>query len=117
MPDVPGGKTGLLVREIKSIGAGPNSREVEEYKVDTGLLKELREHERQAAIELGQWQESGQQLKPGEARLTVTYDAIQAIQQADPDRWRRIEAAAQAIIAEERGLPAGRLVVDEGGKL
>jgi hypothetical protein len=28
---------------------------VEEYEVDTGLLKELREHEKQAAQELGQW--------------------------------------------------------------
>ena len=116
MAKVPGGPSGLLVREIKGIGAGENFREVEEYKVDTGLLKELREHEKQAAIEVGQWQESGQQLKPGEQRLTVTYDAIQQIQQADPERWRRIEQAAAGIVAEERAAAPGRLVVDEGAK-
>jgi hypothetical protein len=33
------------------------SEEVAEYSIDTGLLKELRDHERQAAQELGQWAE------------------------------------------------------------
>ncbi len=55
MAGIPGGSTGLLVRTYKSIGSGPSAREVEEYKVDTGLLAELREHEKQAAQELGQW--------------------------------------------------------------
>jgi hypothetical protein len=52
---VPGGKTGLLVRQVKSIGFGENNQTVEEYAVDTGLLRELRAHEQQAAEELGQW--------------------------------------------------------------
>jgi hypothetical protein len=52
-----GGGTGLLVKQYKSIGAGENARLVEEYAVDTGLLRELREHEKQAAQELGQWAE------------------------------------------------------------
>jgi hypothetical protein len=55
--ETPGGGTGLLVRQIKSVGAGPLAREVTEYAVDTGLLRELREHEKQAAQELGQWAE------------------------------------------------------------
>lgn len=55
MPDVPGGKTGLLVRRIKSIGSGPSAREVEEYELDGVLLKEYREFMKQAAQELGQW--------------------------------------------------------------
>jgi hypothetical protein len=50
--DVPGGDTGLLVRQVKLSARGD---EVEEYAVDTGLLKELREHAKQAAQELGQW--------------------------------------------------------------
>lgn len=57
MRDVPGGDTGLLTVQIKSIGSGANFQEVREYRVDTGLLKELRETEKQAAIELGQWEE------------------------------------------------------------
>lgn len=57
MQNVPGGPTGLMVRTTKSVGAGPAAQIVEEYEVDTGLLKELREHEKQAAVEVGQWTE------------------------------------------------------------
>jgi hypothetical protein len=57
MVAIPGGPTGLLVRTIKVIGQGPYAQTVEEYAVDTGLLRELREHEKQAAQELGQWTE------------------------------------------------------------
>ena len=55
MQSVPGGKTGLLTRTVKLIGSGENAREVAEYRVDTALLKELRELEQQAAVEAGQW--------------------------------------------------------------
>jgi hypothetical protein len=37
------------------LGSAEYPNVVEEYEVDTGLLKELREHEKQAAQELGQW--------------------------------------------------------------
>jgi hypothetical protein len=77
MATVPGGTTGLLVRKVKSMGAGENAREVEEFEVDTGLLKELRELEKQAAQELGQWAEkrelsgpNGQPVAFVEVRLT-----------------------------------------------
>jgi hypothetical protein len=54
MAGVPGGKTGLLVRKVKSIGTGKHAREIEEFEVDTGLLKEIRDLEREVALELGQ---------------------------------------------------------------
>jgi cell pole-organizing protein PopZ len=57
-PDIrkaPGGETGLLVRTLKQLGRGETAEIVEEFELDTGLLKELREHEKQAAQELGQW--------------------------------------------------------------
>lgn len=50
-----GGDTGLLVRQVKGIGKGEDFQVVEEYAVDTGLLREMREHEKQAAIEVGEW--------------------------------------------------------------
>jgi hypothetical protein len=53
----PGGDTGLLVRKLKQIGSGESARTVEEYEVDAALLREAREHEKQAAQELGQWNE------------------------------------------------------------
>jgi hypothetical protein len=55
--EAPGGATGLLARKRKMIGSGPMAHEVTEYELDTGLLSEFREHEKQAAQELGQWQE------------------------------------------------------------
>jgi hypothetical protein len=49
--------TGLIVHSVKMIGSGPNAMPVDVYEFDAALLKEEREIEKQAAIELGQWQE------------------------------------------------------------
>lgn len=64
MAGAPGGDTGLLCRTLKSIGAGDHAEKVEEYELDAALLKELREHEKQAAIELGQWSEKREHSIP-----------------------------------------------------
>ena len=53
----PGADTGLLTRTQKRIGSGDSAVTVEEYQVDTGLLKELREHEKRGVQELGEWSE------------------------------------------------------------
>jgi hypothetical protein len=55
--DVPGWTTGLLVHQTKQIGSGANAQVVDEFAVDTGLLREMRELEKHAATELGQWSE------------------------------------------------------------
>jgi hypothetical protein len=53
MANVPGGKSGLLVRRLRAVG-----REiVEEYEIDAALLAEVRAHERQVAEELGQYKQ------------------------------------------------------------
>lgn len=80
MADVPGGKSGLLVRQIKQIGNGENAREVEEYKLDDGLLSEFREHEKMIAIELGQWQEQA----GGPASMTVICGDLHLHQAGSP---------------------------------
>lgn len=58
MQGVPGGQTGFVVRQLKSIGSGENTQIVAEYPVDVALLKELRELEKLTAQELGQWTEN-----------------------------------------------------------
>lgn len=73
-PDVagrPGAGTGLVVRVLKMIGSGAAAQVVEEYPVDTALLraeldamKALCEHEKQAAMELGQWVEKVSPTSP-----------------------------------------------------
>jgi hypothetical protein len=68
----PGADTGLLVRTWKQIGSGASAVTVEEYQVDTGLLKELREHEKQAAQELGQWSDKSK-LEQGPMEVQVVW--------------------------------------------
>lgn len=84
--DVPGGKTGLVIRQLKSIGMGRNNQTVEEFVVDTGLLSELRAHEKEAAQELGQWTEkrelSGDPKRPIYVERASDVDAIQRAEQA-----------------------------------
>jgi len=62
---VEGGTTGLIVHNVKGLGKGDDFQLIDLYEVDTGLLKELREHEKQAAQELGQWVEKGSQELSG----------------------------------------------------
>jgi hypothetical protein len=63
MQGVPGGATGLLVRKVRRLAVEADgddrkrTREVEEFVVDGVLLRELRELEKQAAQDLGQWAE------------------------------------------------------------
>lgn len=70
--DVPGGgSTGLLVRQVKAVRISEDGPEpIEEYRVDTALLKEMRETERQAAQELDQWVERRDVTSKGEQILT-----------------------------------------------
>lgn len=76
MKDVPGGNTGLLVRTTKGIGSGDTFQIVDEYAVDTGLLRELREHEKQAAQELGQWIDKSEVEQTTKAYVTVGPDDL-----------------------------------------
>lgn len=55
--DIPGWKSGILVHQVKGVGKGEDFQLIDLFAVDTGLLKELREHEKQAAIEVGEWTE------------------------------------------------------------
>lgn len=80
MKAVPGGKTGLLAHNVKGIGKGEDFQLIDIYEVDTGILKELREHERQAAQELGQWLQKTETTHTG----AVVIRTITAVQPALP---------------------------------
>jgi len=54
---VPGWDTGLLCHEQKSLGSGEIATVIDVYKADVGTIKEERELAKQAAQELGQWEE------------------------------------------------------------
>jgi hypothetical protein len=67
MAEVAGGRTGILVRDIKLVkhidetdpvaGQRTFQKEYETFAVDTPMLKEWREIEKQMAMETGQWEE------------------------------------------------------------
>lgn len=61
------------------------SVEVMEYAVDTGLLKELREHEKQAAQEMGQWTEK-QDITSGGKTLDLASLVLAAREDRHADR-------------------------------
>ncbi len=66
MANVPGGDTGLIMRERKGVGKGKDFQLIEEFVPDVGLLRELREYQKAAAQELGQWVEkAGKGKNPG----------------------------------------------------
>lgn len=56
----PGAGTGLIVRQLKMIGAGRDAEMVEEFAVDNGTIRQIMAIEEQAAKELGQWVEKQQ---------------------------------------------------------
>jgi hypothetical protein len=110
MAGIPGGDTGLLVRKTKMLGTGVFAREIEEYEVDTGLLAELRAHEKQAAEELGQWLTKTESQVKAEVIIDTDDDEI--------DGWARQRARAIRQ-KEERGeaQPSGLRGTDEQGEV
>lgn len=96
--EIPGADTGLLVRQYKGVGRGADFQIVEEYAVDTGLLREMREHERQAAAELGQWVEKVAPTSPDGATayepLPESERVERVAQLLDAARARRSRQAA-----------------------
>lgn len=71
MEGVPGGDTGLLVHQVKGVGKGEDFQLIDLYVVDAGLLAELRNTEKQAAQELGQWVEKSETENKGRVVLDI----------------------------------------------
>jgi hypothetical protein len=54
MEDVPGGTTGLVVKQYKAIGKGKSFRIIEEYKIDTPVVRSILDLHEDVREELGQ---------------------------------------------------------------
>lgn len=67
-----GAETGLMVHVVTYLKDGRR----EEWAVDTGLLKELREHEKQAAQEMGQWNEKDDGQAVHGSGVTITIQPV-----------------------------------------
>lgn len=68
MQNIPGGKTGLLVHNVKGVG----DCIIDLYEVDTGLLSAMCQHEKQAAQELGQWEDKHAHSGPGGGAIPIS---------------------------------------------
>ena len=102
MEEVPGGKTGLLVRTKKMLGSGTNAYEVDEYKADAAASAEFRDTLVQAAKEMGRWQERSQVARTWdwatmteEERKTALQDLEEAEFPRDPNAWEKAVAAVK----------------------
>jgi hypothetical protein len=94
MQHVPGGTTGLIVHERKSIGFGKDSEIVDQYVVDTGLLRALNDLEKEAAQELGQWAEKHEHSGPDGGPIPIM--ALDLIINAADAKPVEIEPASKA---------------------
>jgi len=88
MEKAAGGRTGLLVHRRRIIGQGDNSMRVDEYEVDTGLLHELRETERQAAQEMGEWVSKHEDVTDYDGQLD-DWTEEELLEQRELNRKRR----------------------------
>lgn len=70
MRGIEGGQTGVLVREYRG------SSDLPVYKVDAALLKELRDLEREIAIEVGQWTEKRELSGPDGGPIEVAVEGL-----------------------------------------
>ena len=60
--DIPGGDTGMLVKDVKSLGEGAT---VDVYSFDAALMREIREIEKHAAEQLGQLEDEKPKTSDG----------------------------------------------------
>jgi HAMP domain-containing protein len=85
--DVPGGSTGLLCKTYVGKDADQPV-----YKLDTGLLAELRAHEQQAAQELGQWKTVVESKTVTFNQTTITLGLLLTDAELDVIEKRAIDA-------------------------
>lgn len=67
-----GGRSGAIVKQTKTVGAGKEARVVEEYAFDAALFREIRAIDEQAAKELGQWVDKGELTGKNGSPLLMT---------------------------------------------
>lgn len=95
---VPGGETGLIVTREKVIGFGEAAHITVEYELDTGLLKELRAHEQQAAQEAGQWAEKREHTGAdgGAIKIEADGNAVSLAEIMTPEELEALRARLKA---------------------
>jgi len=92
----------LLVRTFKVARSGDETEVLEEFAVDGTLLKEMREHERQAAQELGEWTERREHR--GRDGGAIEFEEVTFAKLiGDPNATRAISGLLASLAGEPRG--------------
>lgn len=102
MRNVPGGRTGLLCVQYRNLSHwefyGEDrfwvTERVAEYKVDVGMLAEMREIEQHVATEMGEW--NTKVVHSGQMDINVLMDRLNAGRKRVADEKVAREAAAKA---------------------
>jgi HAMP domain-containing protein len=100
---VPGGTTGLLCRDLRC-------KDTPVYKLDTGLLAELRAHEQQAAQELSQWQTRSVVEEPKVIEVTPAARALASMLSLE-----QLEELERKLVEEEKKV--SQAVIETTGKI
>lgn len=66
-----GGASGLVVKKLNVVGGGRSAKVIEEHQLDTGLITQLLNVDKQAAQELGEWSEKRQITGPDEGPIEI----------------------------------------------
>ena len=99
----PGATSGLLLSTMRrSSGGKRGGRAVEEYRLDVALLRELRELERQAAIESGDWAagDAREREQSGTQAAVTLVDLLAVYHRAVLGRAPEAEAEAGRMLAD-----------------
>ena len=91
MADIPGGSTGLLVKDYKGRNADQPV-----YKADVALMAEMRATERQAAEELGQWVTKSEPSSLNVAEMTERLNAGRRRMREERERRQALNAGTAA---------------------
>ena len=80
MQNIPGGKTGLVKRTVKSIGSGANATIIEEFELDATLSREYLAVLEQSEKEMSaKFEEAKPNVGPGERpKLIINYPVLSA---------------------------------------
>ena len=100
MQGVPGGGTGHLIHQKRAIGQGNNNEIIDEFVFDAVLYHALRETEKQAAMELGQWIEMRQEVTPPPAPIVMALAEL-----LSPEQLQEMEKKLIAKANEQNPLP------------
>ncbi len=105
MQHVPGGRSGYLVRQQKTVGTGKNAETVEEYVFDAALFKARESARMYVAKELGQW------VERQESKQKVSIEEVIAIVSAEysdvPNMRELLTAQIPVLTKMMKSLPPG----------